>query len=48
VQAADHLTALTFGQINNRTLFGLARLDDQDIDALVQSGIALFLRAYSA
>jgi TetR/AcrR family transcriptional regulator, mexJK operon transcriptional repressor len=47
-QAADHLTALTLGQINNRSLFGLARLDDKDLDALIQSGIALFLRAYAA
>jgi TetR/AcrR family transcriptional repressor of mexJK operon len=47
-QAADYLSALTFGQINSRTLFGLIKLSDDDLDALIQGGIAVFLRAYRA
>jgi AcrR family transcriptional regulator len=46
--AADHLGALTFGQINNRSLFGLIRLSDDQLDAIIDSGIAVFLRAYRA
>ncbi len=38
-QAAEHLSALTFGQINNRSLFGLTRLSDDEIDAIVTSGV---------
>ena len=45
-QAAAHLSALTFGQINNRGLFGLIRLSDEALDAIVTSGVDVFLRAY--
>jgi TetR/AcrR family transcriptional regulator, mexJK operon transcriptional repressor len=45
-QAADYLSALTFGQINNRSLMGLIRLSDEDLDALIQGGVDVFLRAY--
>jgi len=47
-QAADYLSALTLGQINNRSLFGLVRLSDEDLDALIQGGVGGFLRAYRA
>ena len=47
-EAAGYLSALTFGQINNRTLMGLTRLSDEDLDALIDGGIGVFLRAYRA
>jgi TetR/AcrR family transcriptional regulator, mexJK operon transcriptional repressor len=47
-EAAEYLSALTFGQINNRTLMGLTRLSDRDLDALIDGGIGVFLRAYRA
>jgi hypothetical protein len=46
--AADHLSALTFGQINSRNLFGLVPLGDDDLDAIISGGIAVFVRAYRA
>lgn len=46
--AADHLSALTFGQINNLSLIGLIRLSDDELDSIVDGGIAVFLRAYRA
>lgn len=46
--AADHLSALTFGQINNQSLIGLIRLSDAELDVIVDGGIAVFLRAYRA
>jgi TetR/AcrR family transcriptional repressor of mexJK operon len=45
-QAADYLSALTFGQINNRSLFGLVRLSEKDLGAIIQGGVGVFLRAY--
>lgn len=45
-EAAGHLAALTFGQINNRTLFGLLQLTDEDLDAIVDGGVGVFVRAY--
>jgi TetR/AcrR family transcriptional regulator, mexJK operon transcriptional repressor len=45
VAAADHLSALTFGQINNRSLFGLLQLTDEQLDSIVTSGVDVFLRA---
>jgi hypothetical protein len=47
-QAADYLSALTFGQINNRSLMGLVRLSEADLDAIIQGGVGVFLRAYRA
>jgi TetR/AcrR family transcriptional regulator, mexJK operon transcriptional repressor len=44
--AADHLAALTFGQINSRSLFGLLQLSDADLDSIVTSGVGVFMRAY--
>jgi AcrR family transcriptional regulator len=46
-EAAGHLAALTFGQINSRTLNGLYRLTDADLDAIVTSGVGVFVRAYA-
>jgi hypothetical protein len=46
--AADHLSALTFGQINSRNLVGLVPLGDDDLDAIISGGIAVFVRAYRA
>jgi TetR/AcrR family transcriptional repressor of mexJK operon len=47
-QAADYLSALTFGQINNRSLMGPVRLSEADLDAIIQGGVGVFLRAYRA
>src|SRR6202020_1772590 len=38
-QAAAHLSALTFGQINNRGLFGLIQLSHEALDDIVTSGV---------
>jgi TetR/AcrR family transcriptional regulator, mexJK operon transcriptional repressor len=46
VQAAGHLSALTFGQINNRSFFGLQQVSEEDLDSIITSGVALFIRAY--
>jgi len=46
VEAANHLFALTMGQINNRSLFGALDLTDAEILAMATSGAEAFLRAY--
>jgi TetR/AcrR family transcriptional repressor of mexJK operon len=45
-EAAEHLIALTLGQLNSRTMFGAIRLTDAEIDRVVTSGVAAFVRAY--
>jgi hypothetical protein len=45
-EAADHLLALTFNQINARTLFGVVPIGDAEIDRVVTGGVAAFVRAY--
>jgi TetR/AcrR family transcriptional regulator, mexJK operon transcriptional repressor len=45
-EAAEHLLALTTGQINNRSLFGVAEVSDADIERIVTSGVRAFVRAY--
>ena len=45
-EAADHLLALTFNQINARTLFGVVPISDAEIDRVVTGGVAAFVRAY--
>ena len=45
-QAAGHLAALTFGQVSNRTLFGLIELTDEELDSIVTGGVDVFVRAY--
>jgi TetR/AcrR family transcriptional repressor of mexJK operon len=46
IEAADHLSALTFGQINNKSMFGAVPLSDADVERMVTSGVAAFVRAY--
>jgi TetR/AcrR family transcriptional regulator, mexJK operon transcriptional repressor len=45
-EAANHLFALTMGQMNNRSLFGTMRLTDAEIRRMATSGARAFLRAY--
>ena len=45
-EAANHLFALTFGLINNRSLFGIRTVSDDDIRQLVTGGVGAFVRAY--
>jgi TetR/AcrR family transcriptional regulator, mexJK operon transcriptional repressor len=45
-EAAEHLLALTFNQINSRTLFGVVPISDAEIDRVVSGGVAAFVRAY--
>jgi TetR/AcrR family transcriptional regulator, mexJK operon transcriptional repressor len=44
--AAEHLSALTFGQINNKSMMGTVKLTDSEADRIITSGIAVFMRAY--
>jgi TetR/AcrR family transcriptional regulator, mexJK operon transcriptional repressor len=44
--AADHLSALTLGQINNRSLMGTIPLSDAQVDQIITSGVHVFLCAY--
>jgi TetR/AcrR family transcriptional repressor of mexJK operon len=45
-EAADHLSALTFGQVNNKTMFGAVPVSDADVERIVSGGVAAFVRAY--
>ena len=45
-EAANHLFALTMGQMNNRTLFGAVSMPDEEIRRMASSGARAFLRAY--
>ena len=45
-EAAEHLLALTFNQINSRTLFGVLPIGDAEIDRVITGGVAAFVRAY--
>jgi TetR/AcrR family transcriptional regulator, mexJK operon transcriptional repressor len=47
-EAAGHLSALTFGQINNRSMMGTLPLSDAEIDRIITSGVRVFLCAYRA
>jgi TetR/AcrR family transcriptional regulator, mexJK operon transcriptional repressor len=44
--AAQHLSALTFGQVNNASMMGTVQLSDAEADRIIATGIAAFLRAY--
>ena len=44
--AAQHLSALTFGQVNNASMMGTVQLSDAEADRIITTGIAAFLRAY--
>ena len=46
--AAEHLFALTFGQVNNKSMMGTVQLSDSEADRIIASGIAAFLRAYGS
>ena len=45
-EAAGHLSALTIGQINNRSIMGTVPLSDAETEQILTSGVAVFLRAY--
>jgi TetR/AcrR family transcriptional regulator, mexJK operon transcriptional repressor len=45
-QAAQHLYALTFGLVSDRSLYGAVPLSDAEVERIVTSGVAVFLRAY--
>jgi TetR/AcrR family transcriptional repressor of mexJK operon len=45
-EAANHLFALTMGQMNNRSLYGALPLSDEEIIRMATSGAQAFLRAY--
>jgi AcrR family transcriptional regulator len=45
-QAAEHLYALTFGQVNNKSMMGTTQLTDSEADRIITGGIAVFMRAY--
>lgn len=46
-QAAEHLYALTFGQVNTKSMLGTSQLSDAEADRIITSGIAVFMRAYA-
>ncbi len=45
-QAAEHLNALTIGQVNNKSMMGTIQLTDSETDRIVTSGLSVFVRAY--
>jgi TetR/AcrR family transcriptional repressor of mexJK operon len=45
-QAAEHLAALTFDQVNSRSLLGTLSLSDEETGRLISSGVRVFLSAY--
>ena len=46
-QAAEHLPALTFGQVDNKSVMGTIQLSDSEADRIITSGIAVFMRGYA-
>jgi TetR/AcrR family transcriptional repressor of mexJK operon len=46
-QAADHLYALTFGQVNGKSMMGTIELSDAVAERIVTGGVRVFLRAYA-
>jgi AcrR family transcriptional regulator len=46
-QAAEHLGALTFGQVSTRSLMGTVPLGEDEMGRLIASGVQVFLRAYA-
>jgi TetR/AcrR family transcriptional regulator, mexJK operon transcriptional repressor len=44
--AAEHLSALTFGQVNNKSMMGTVELTDAATDRIIVSGVSVFMRAY--
>ena len=47
MEAAGHLSALTLGQINNRSMMGTVTVSDAEADRIITSGVHVFLCAYS-
>ncbi len=47
-QASEHLSALTFGQVSNRSLLGTIPLTEDETSRLLSGGVQAFLRAYRA
>jgi TetR/AcrR family transcriptional regulator, mexJK operon transcriptional repressor len=45
-EAAEHLIALTINQINARTMFGVVRVSDGEVERIITGGVAAFVRAY--
>jgi TetR/AcrR family transcriptional regulator, mexJK operon transcriptional repressor len=45
--AAEHLSALTFGQVNNKSMMGTVELTDAETDRIVTNGVRAFMRAYA-
>jgi hypothetical protein len=45
-QAAEHLNALTIGQVSSKSMMGTIQLSESETDRIITSGIAVFLRAY--
>jgi TetR/AcrR family transcriptional regulator, mexJK operon transcriptional repressor len=46
-EAAEHLVALTINQINGRTMFGVVPISDAEVERIITSGVAAFVRAYA-
>jgi TetR/AcrR family transcriptional regulator, mexJK operon transcriptional repressor len=46
MEAAGHLSALTPGQINNRSMMGTVPLSEAEADRVITSGVCVFLCAY--
>ncbi len=46
-QAAEHLFALTLGQVNDKSMMGTIQLTHSEADRIIVSGIAVFMRAYA-
>jgi TetR/AcrR family transcriptional regulator, mexJK operon transcriptional repressor len=44
--AANHLFALTMGQVNNRSMYGAIELSEDEVTHMATSGARAFLRAY--
>jgi AcrR family transcriptional regulator len=47
VLAAEHLSALTFSQVNNKSMMGTVHLADAETGRIITSGIRVFMRAYA-
>jgi TetR/AcrR family transcriptional regulator, mexJK operon transcriptional repressor len=45
--AAEHLAALTIGQVSQRSLMGTVPLGDDETGRLIRHGVQVFLRAYA-
>jgi TetR/AcrR family transcriptional regulator, mexJK operon transcriptional repressor len=45
-EAAGHLSALTLGQINNRSMMGTVTVSEAEADRIITGGVRVFLCAY--